>query len=321
MNSLIFHEDRIFVAGHNGMVGSAICRALRRNNYCNILQASRKELDLLDPTAVTNWFSNNRPDVVVLAAAKVGGIYANNTFPASFLLDNLMIQNNVIEIGRKLGVRRLLFLGSNCIYPKYANQPIREEELLTGPLEPTNEGYAIAKISGIKLCSALRRQYGFDAVSLMPSSLYGPGDNYNLSNSHVLPALIRRFNEAVERGYESVSCWGTGKPLRELMHVDDLAEACLFVLERWSPRSDELQFLNVGSGVEVSIKELAEAVGDATGFKGEILWDASKPDGTPRKILDVTRLQAMGWKPKISLNDGLINTVAIFRQELQDRRL
>ena len=318
MSSLISSGDRIFVAGHRGMAGSAICRALKGAGYTQLLTADRAELDLLDAAAVQRWFAEHKPTVVVLAAAKVGGIHANNSYPADFLLENLKIEINVIETAWRSAVRRLLFLGSSCIYPKFAEQPIREEALLTGALEPTNECYALAKIGGIKLCEALRKQHGFDAISLMPTNLYGPGDNYHLTNSHVLPALIRRFHEAAERGDSSVMCWGTGSPLREFLHVDDLGEACVFALERWQPGPDELQFLNVGTGVDLRIRELAEAVAVATGFKGEIVWDTSKPDGTPKKQLDVSRLGALGWRARISLDEGLRSTVALFRQQLQD---
>ncbi|MFN6337222.1 MAG: GDP-L-fucose synthase family protein [Cyanobacteriota bacterium] len=325
-------SDRVFVAGHRGMAGSAICRALQRRGFGEasqggeLLLASRQELDLLDPVAVTTWMEQRRPDVVVLAAARVGGILANQSFPADFLLDNLKIQNHVIESAWRQGVRRLLFLGSSCIYPKFAAQPIREEALLTGSLEPTNAWYAIAKITGIKLCDALRRQHGFDAISLMPTNLYGPGDNYHPTNSHVLPALIRRFHEAVERGEPTVTCWGTGSPLREFLHADDLGEACVFALEQWNPddpaapRADDgeaLTHLNVGTGVDLTIRALAEAVAEATGFTGEILWDASQPDGTPRKQLDVSRLAALGWRARIPLAEGLASTVALFREQLQ----
>ena len=318
MSSLISPGDRIFVAGHRGMAGSAICRALQQAGYPQLLTADRAELDLLDAAAVQRWFAEHKPDVVVLAAAKVGGIHANNSYPADFLLENLKIEINVIETAWRAGVRRLLFLGSSCIYPKFAEQPIREESLLEGALEPTNEWYALAKISGIKLCEALRKQHGFDAISLMPTNLYGPGDNYHPTNSHVLPALIRRFHEAAERGDATVSCWGTGSPLREFLHVDDLGEACVFALEQWQPGADELQFLNVGTGVDLSIRELAEAVAAATGFQGEIVWDTSKPDGTPKKQLDVSRLAALGWRARIPLAEGLRSTVALFRQQLQD---
>jgi GDP-L-fucose synthase len=317
MQALITPSDRIFVAGHRGMAGSAICRALQRAGYHQILTASHAELDLLDGQAVQRWLAERQPTVVVLAAAKVGGIQANASYPADFLLENLKIQTHVIETAWRAGVRRLLFLGSSCIYPKFAEQPIREEALLTGSLEPTNAWYAIAKITGIKLCEALRQQHGFDAISLMPTNLYGPGDNYHPTNSHVLPALIRRFHEAAEAQAPSVTCWGTGSPLREFLHVDDLGEACVFALERWQPEPGALQFLNVGTGVDLTIRELAEAVAAATGFRGEILWDSSKPDGTPKKQLDVSRLAALGWRARIPLAEGLASTVAEFRDQLR----
>jgi GDP-L-fucose synthase len=332
---LIGPGDRIFVAGHRGMAGGAICRALQRAGYgdpaCGgaLLTAPSSELDLRDAPAVESWFAEQRPSVVVLAAAKVGGIHANATYPADFLLDNLKIETHVIENAWRHGTRRLLFLGSSCIYPKFAAQPIREEALLSGALEPTNEWYAIAKIAGIKLCEALRKQHGFDAISLMPTNLYGPGDNYHPTNSHVLPALIRRFHEASERPElglgSSVSCWGTGTPLREFLHVDDLGEACVFALEHWNPdapgapRGDDgepLSFLNVGTGLDLSIRQLAEAVAAATGFAGTISWDSSKPDGTPKKQLDVSRLAVLGWRARIPLAEGLDATVADFRERL-----
>jgi len=312
---LITPADRIFVAGHRGMAGSAICRALTRAGYGDpaqggaLLTASRQELDLLDGPAVERWFAAHQPTVVVLAAAKVGGIQANNSYPADFLLENLKIQTHVIETAWRAGVQRLLFLGSSCIYPKFAEQPIREEALLTGPLEPTNEWYAIAKITGIKLCEALRKQHGFDAISLMPTNLYGPGDNYHPENSHVLPALIRRFHEAAQTNTPTVTCWGTGTPLREFLHVDDLGEACVFALQHWQPGPDELQFLNVGTGVDLTIRELAEQVAAATGFLGEIRWDTTKPDGTPKKQLDVSRMANLGWRAAIRLTEGLKTTV------------
>ena len=334
MAALITPADRIFVAGHRGMAGSAICRALQRAGYGNtsvggaLLTASRDALDLLDGGAVQRWFAQHQPTVVVLAAAKVGGIQANNSYPADFLLENLKIQTHVIETAWRNGVRRLLFLGSSCIYPKFAAQPIREEALLTGGLEPTNEWYAIAKITGIKLGQALRKQHGFDAISLMPTNLYGPGDNYHPTNSHVLPALIRRFHEAAEVRAPQVVCWGTGTPLREFLHVDDLGEACVFALEHWNPDAsdaprdesgDPLPFLNVGTGVDLTIRELAEAVAAATGFEGAIVWDSSKPDGTPKKQLDVSRLKALGWQARIPLAAGLASTVELFREQLQQQ--
>ncbi|MFL0751630.1 MAG: GDP-L-fucose synthase family protein [Prochlorococcus sp.] len=327
MSLLIKPDDRFFVAGARGMAGSAICRALKDKGYGDgvkggaLLTPTRDELDLLDAEAVKAWYGENKPDVVVLTAAKVGGIYANDTYPADFLLENLKIQTNVIEGAWKAGVRRLLFLGSSCIYPKFAGQPIREESLLTGALEPTNEWYAIAKITGIKLCESLRKQYGFDAISLMPTNLYGPGDNYHPENSHVLPALISRFHEAKKAGAESVMCWGTGSPMREFLHVNDLGNACLFVLENWSalssdaPKDDQgksLAFLNVGTGVDLTIQQLAEAVAEAVGFKGTIEWDTSKPDGSPKKQLDVSQLKELGWQAKIPLQDGLNDTIKAF---------
>ncbi len=315
--TLISPADRIFVAGSRGMAGSAIVRALDAAGYNQILSPARGELDLLDSAAVGDWFAAQQPTVVVLAAAKVGGIAANSTYPADFLLDNLKIQTHVIEAAWRSGVRRLLFLGSSCIYPKFAAQPIREEALLTGALEPTNAWYAIAKIAGLKLCQALRQQYGFDAISLMPTNLYGPGDNYHPTNSHVLPALIRRFHEAAEAQAPQVVCWGTGKPLREFLHVDDLGAACLFALEHWSPGPQDIPFLNVGTGVDLPIAELAKAVAAATGFSGDIHWDTSQPDGTPKKQLDVSRLTALGWQARIPLATGLQSTVALFRQQLE----
>jgi GDP-L-fucose synthase len=321
---LISATDRIYVAGHRGMAGSAICRALLAKGYGEagggaLLTAARSELDLLDPVAVGEWFAVNKPDVVILAAAKVGGIHFNDTYPADFLLDNLKIQTHVIETAWRSGVRRLLFLGSSCIYPRLAEQPIKEEALLTGPLEPTNEWYAIAKITGIKLCQALRKQYGFDAISLMPTNLYGPGDNYHPENSHVLPALIRRFHEATQAKAPSVTCWGTGSPLREFLHVDDLGEACVFALENFQPGPEDLQFLNVGTGVDLTIRELAEALAAATGYSGEIRWDTSKPDGTPKKQLDVSQLAALGWRARIPLAEGLAITVADFAARGSER--
>ena len=319
ISRLITTNDKIFVAGHRGMAGSAICRAFHQKGYTNLITATRAELDLEDCFAVQRWFAQHQPTVVVLAAAKVGGIQANNSLPADFLLDNLKIQTNVIEVAWRSGVRRLLFLGSSCIYPKFAEQPICEEALLSGALEPTNEWYAIAKITGLKLCEALRRQHSFDAFSLMPTNLYGPGDNYHSKNSHVLPALIRRFHEAAETNSPSVTCWGTGTPLREFLHVDDLGQACVFALECWQPELEAPSFLIVGTGIDLSIRELAYAVADATNFRGQILWDASKPDGTPKKQLDVSKLSKLGWNAQISLEEGLVATVNDFRTQLKNR--
>lgn len=316
-SALIRCSDRIFVAGHRGMAGGAILRRLSAAGYQQLLTASHRELDLTDPQATAAWFTTHRPDVVVLAAARVGGILANATYPADFLLDNLKIQQNVIENAWRQGCRRLLFLGSSCIYPKFADQPIREECLLTGALEPTNEWYAIAKITGIQLCRALRQQHDFDAISLMPTNLYGPGDNYHPTNSHVLPALIRRFQEARESGVSEVICWGSGTPRREFLHVDDLADAVLFCLEQWQPANDELQHLNVGTGKDVTIQALAELVAQAVGYQGQIRWDRSKPDGTPRKLLDVSRLAGLGWQARIPLQQGLISTISDYIASLQ----
>lgn len=315
-------SDRFAIFGSRGMAGSAISRALGRADYQNQLKPSRAELDLLDPLAVQQWFAEQQPTVVVLAAAKVGGIHANNIYPADFLLQNLKIQTNVIETAWRSGVRRLLFLGSSCIYPKFADQPIKEEALLTGALEPTNEWYAIAKIAGIKLCEALRQQHGFDAISLMPTNLYGPGDNYHPANSHVLPALLRRFHEAKLRDDAVVTCWGSGTPMREFLFVDDLGEASMFALQHWSANSSNspcdatghrLAHLNVGTGVDLSIRQLAEKVAEVVGFQGQIDWDISKPDGTPKKQLDVSQLQTMGWQASISLEQGLTLTYQDFQ--------
>ena len=327
MTKLITPGDRVFVAGHRGMAGGAICRALQRAGYGDpaqggaLLTAGRDVLDLLDQGAVERWFEAQRPAVVVVAAAKVGGIHANATYPADFLLDNLKIQNHVIEAAWRSGVRRLLFLGSSCIYPKFAAQPIVEEALLTGALEPTNQWYAIAKIAGLKLCEALRQQHGFDAISLMPTNLYGPGDNYHPTGSHVLPALIRRFHEARDAGAPTVTCWGTGNPMREFLHVDDLAEAAVFALEHWDPAmTDGLNHLNVGTGVDVTIREAAETVARVVGYTGQIVWDSSQPDGTPRKLLDVSRLAALGWRARIGLAEGLASTYADFAAQLDRNR-
>lgn len=323
MRKLIKAEDKIFVAGAGGMVGSAVCRALKRKGYGDIslggslLTPTRQELNLLNANEVTAWFAAHKPDIVVLGAAKVGGIFANKTYPADFLLENLKIQTNVIETAWKNGVRRFLFLGSSCIYPKCSNQPIKEESLLTGSLELTNEWYAIAKISGIKLCQGLRQQHGFDAISLMPTNLYGPGDNYHSTNSHVLPAFIRRFHEASETKAQSVTCWGSGRPLREFLHADDCGEACVFALENWDPGPDELPFINVGTGVEISIAELAALVSEVIGFNGTINWDTREPDGTPKKLLDVSRLASLGWRSSISLSEGLISTISIYSEQLR----
>jgi GDP-L-fucose synthase len=294
-------DSRIFVAGHRGLVGSAVVRELARQGFTSILTRTRTELDLTNQAAVGQFYKDAQPEYVVLAAAKVGGILANDTYPAQFLFENLQIQNNIIHGAWRSGVKKLLFLGSSCIYPKHAPQPMKEDCLLTGPLEPTNQWYAIAKISGLKLCEAYRRQYGCDFISAMPTNLYGPNDNYDLQSSHVLPALIRRFHEAKTAGKAAVTCWGTGSPKREFLYVDDVASACVFLLQQYS----DAQFVNVGSGVEITIRELTELVRSAVGYSGKIEWDASKPDGSPRKLMDNSRLSALGWKPKIDLPQGI----------------
>ncbi len=294
-------QAKIFVAGHRGMVGSALVRALKRSGYGNLIVRSSSELDLRDQAAVHAFFAEERPRYVYLAAAKVGGIQANNTYRAEFLYDNLAIAANVIHAAYVHGVDKLLFLGSTCIYPKAAPQPMPEEALLTGPLEPTNEPYAVAKIAGIKLCEAYRDQYGANFISAMPTNLYGPNDNYDLQNSHVLPALVRKFYEAVRDGKSEVEVWGSGKPMREFLHVDDLAEACLFLMENY----DGKQFLNIGTGEDVTIETLARMIARASGFEGSLVFNTSKPDGTPRKLTDVSKIRALGWKHKITLEDGI----------------
>lgn len=293
--------DKIYVAGHRGMVGSAIERELDRAGYMNRVTRTSSELDLRDQAAVEDFFASERPDHVFLAAAKVGGIKANDTYRAEFIRDNLTIQNNIIHSAYRAGVKKLIFLGSSCIYPKHAPQPMKEEHLLTGELEPTNEPYAIAKIAGIKMCEAYRDQYGCNFISAMPTNLYGPNDNYDLNNSHVLPALLRKFHTAKVEGHEKVEVWGSGKPRREFLHVDDLAGAARFMMERY----DERQFLNVGTGTDISIAELAELIQGIVGFEGRFELDPSKPDGTPRKLLDVSRLHQLGWMHNIGLQEGI----------------
>jgi GDP-L-fucose synthase len=292
---------RIYVAGHNGLVGSAIYRELERRGFCRILCRTRRDLDLLDTAAVRNFYTQEQPEVVLVAAAKVGGILANDSQPADFLYQNLQIQNNIIHGAYQAKVKKLLFLGSSCIYPRLAPQPIKEEYLLTGPLEPTNQWYAVAKIAGIKLCEAFRKQHGCDFISAMPTNMYGPNDNYDLESSHVLPALIRRFHEAKLAGASEVTCWGTGTPRREFLYADDLARACLSLVENYSTA----QFINVGCGTDISIKELTELVKRVVGFTGTIQWDTSKPDGTPRKLMDSSRLFALGWRPQVNLEEGI----------------
>jgi GDP-L-fucose synthase len=307
----------VYVAGHRGLVGGAITRALRARGH-EVLGRSSKELDLRDRDAVDAFFDEQRPTHVVLAAAKVGGILANSTAPADFLSDNLRIQVNVMDAAARTGVERLLFLGSSCIYPKFAEQPIREDSLLTGALEPTNDAYAIAKIAGIMQVQALRRQHGASFISAMPTNLYGPGDNFDLQGSHVMPAMIRKMHEAKQSGAPTVTLWGTGSPKREFLHVDDLASAALFLLENY----DDSTTINVGVGEDLSIKELAELVRDVVGYEGELVWDTDKPDGTPRKLLDVSRLQSLGWKPQVRLEDGVRATYSWFQEHIAtDARL
>ncbi|HEY0108886.1 MAG TPA: GDP-L-fucose synthase [Fibrella sp.] len=301
-------QAKIYVAGHRGMVGSAIVRQLKAGGYTNIIARTSSELDLRNQAAVTDFFAEEQPEYVFLAAAKVGGILANNVYRADFLYENLMIEANIIHSAHQQGVSKLLFLGSSCIYPKMAPQPLKEDALLSGFLEPTNEPYAIAKIAGIKMCEAYRSQYGANFISAMPTNLYGPNDNYDLQGSHVLPALIRKFHEAKVNGQPFVEVWGTGSPFREFMHADDLAEACVYLMNNY----DGEQFVNVGTGEELTIRELAEMVKDVVGFEGELRWNTDKPDGTPRKLMDVSRLQSMGYKHKIDLPTGLKQTYQDF---------
>ena len=302
-------SDKIFVAGHLGMVGSAVVRRLEGAGFRNLLKPDRSQLDLMDDSAVLKFFLEERPAIVIVAAAKVGGIKANNDYPVEFLLDNLRIQNNVIHWAYDSGVRKLLFLGSSCIYPKFAPQPILESALLSGPLEQTNEAYAIAKIAGIKLCQAYAREYGANFISAMPTNLYGPNDNFDLETSHVLAALLHKAHEAKMRHDQKLVVWGTGKPRREFLHVDDLASACLLLLEKY----DSAEIINVGCGEDISIRDLAELICDVVGFDGELAWDTTKPDGTPRKLLDVTKIRALGWKPEITLRDGIARVYEWFR--------
>lgn len=306
-----------FIAGSTGLAGSAILRRLRAQGYRNLITRTRRETDLTDRAAVDHLFAAERPEYVFLAAAKVGGILANSTYPADFLRDNLAIELNIIDSAWRHGVKKLLFLGSSCIYPKHAPQPMKEEHLLTGALEPTNEPYAIAKIAGIKLCQAYRAQYGFNAISLMPTNLYGPGDNFDLENSHVLPALLRKAHEAKTEGRPEVVIWGTGAPRREFLHVDDLAGAAVFLMERY----DEPGIINVGTGQDMTITDLAQLIARIVGYSGRLVFDSSKPDGTPRKLLDITRLSNLGWRASISLEDGIRSTYNSFLENIASARL
>ena len=304
-------EDKIFVAGHRGLVGSALVRQLRSKGYENLILKTRAEVDLMNQSAVEDFFKSEKPDVVILAAAKVGGIHANNTYPAEFIYENMQIQNNVIHMSHVYGVKKLLFLGSTCIYPKMAVQPIQEESLLTGPLEETNEAYAVAKIAGLEMCKFYKKQYGDDFISCMPTNLYGPHDNYDLNNSHVLPAMLRKFHEAKTNKKEFVELWGTGSPLREFLYVDDMADACIFLLQEYSG----LEHVNIGTGVEISIKALAETIQKVVGFEGEIHWNTEMPDGTPRKLTSVNRLHNLGFTHRISLNEGIQLAYEAFLKE------
>lgn len=312
-NSMMRPSDKIYVAGHRGLVGSAIVRRLAVGGYTNVVTRTHAELDLLDQRAVHAFFDSEKPDCVFLAAAKVGGIHANNTYPADFIYQNLVIESNIIHAAYQSKVKKLLFLGSSCIYPKHAPQPMKEEHLLTGVLEPTNEPYALAKIAGIKMCSAYNRQYGTNFISVMPTNLYGPNDNYDLQNSHVLPALIRKMHEAKERGDEEVVVWGTGSPRREFLYSDDLADACVFLMEKCTAK-EVGEFVNIGVGSDVTIRELAQLVADVVGFGRRLVFDYTKPDGTPQKLLDVTKLQSLGWYAKTELRYGIQLSYADFLQ-------
>ena len=323
--STLTPTDTIYIAGHRGMVGSAIVRQLEKQGCNKIISRTHAELDLTNQAAVNTFFEENDIDVVILAAAKVGGIHANNEYPAEFIFDNLMIEANIINSAWRAGVKRLLFLGSSCIYPKMAPQPMREDALLTGVLEATNEPYALAKIAGIKLCESYNRQYGVDYRCVMPTNLYGENDNFHPENSHVIPAMMRRFHEAVEAGASEVVVWGTGKPMREFLHVDDMAAACLHVIQLDKPTYEEntqamLSHINVGTGVDCTIRELAETMARVVGFKGKLVFDSSKPDGTPRKLMDVSRLKALGWEASISLEDGLKTTYQWFLNNANELR-
>jgi GDP-L-fucose synthase len=308
---------RIYVAGHRGLVGSALLRALNNQGYENLILRTHEQLDLTEQSSVRDFFRHSKPEIVIMAAARVGGIHANNSRPAAFLRDNLLMQDNVIDAAHRFGAGKFVFLGSSCIYPRMAAQPISEDSLLTGPLEPTNEWYAVAKIAGLKMCQAYRREYGFNAIALMPTNLYGPGDNFDLNDSHVLPALIRKFHEAKRRGEATVEIWGTGTPRREFLHVDDLADAVLFMLQNY----DDEKIVNVGWGEDVTIRELAEMIKSATGYTGGLIFDPSKPDGTPRKLLEVSRMNALGWRPRIPLKAGIESTYSWFKEHASEARL
>jgi GDP-L-fucose synthase len=316
-------DSKIFVAGHKGLVGSAIVRRLEAEGYTNLVLKTRAELNLTDQSAVRFFFERERPEIVVLAAAKVGGIYANSTYPGDFIFQNLMIQNNVINWSQKTGVQRLLFLGSSCIYPKHAKQPLREEYLLTGPLEQTNDAYAIAKIAGIKMCESYNKQFGTRYLSVMPTNMYGPGDNFDLENSHVLPALIRKFHEARESDAESVTVWGTGSPRREFLHVDDMADGCVHLLGLGDAEYNELVenlvpcLINMGTGKDLTIKKLAEMIMSIVGYEGEIVFDLDKPDGTPQKLLDISRMDELGWQARISLRQGIESTYEWYKRQVK----
>lgn len=303
-------SDKIFVAGHRGLVGSALIRTLERDGFTNLVTRDRSQLDLMNEAGVDRFFAEERPAIVIFAAARVGGIKANNDLPVEFLLENIQVQNNVIRAAHQAGARKLLFLGSSCTYPKHAPQPIPEAALLTGPLEPTNEAYAIAKIAGIKLCQAYAREYGANFISAMPTNLYGPNDNFDLLSSHALPALLRKAHEAKKRGEREMLVWGSGRPRREFLHVDDLAAACLFLLEKY----DSAEIINVGCGEDISISDLAELICEIVGFQGDLLWDATKPDGTPRKLLDVSKLHGLGWRHTVALREGIARTYEWFLQ-------
>ena len=320
----IIAQTKIFVAGHRGLVGSAIARRLKAGGCSNLVLKTRDELDLLNQYKVHSFFEKEKPEIVVLAAAKVGGILANSSFPGEFIYENLTIQNNIIHSSMKTGVKRLLFLGSSCIYPKLAPQPMKEEYLLTGSLEPTNDAYAVAKIAGIKMCESYNRQFGTKYLSVMPTNLYGPGDNFDLENSHVLPALIRKFHEAKESGASSVTVWGTGSPRREFLYVDDMADACVYLLcledDKYKKLISGLEpcLINIGMGKDISIRELADLVKEIVGFEGDIVFDADKPDGTPQKLLDVSRMNKLGWKANISLRDGIRSTYEFYKELVKD---